>query len=92
MKYNFGLLFLCVQLRLFAQPYPPPAGMPGSTALYKDSSIFVNWASACVLQRGLQDISNPALGFASAGDSTSALGKAGLNRVLSLGAGGWAIS
>ncbi|MCU0361055.1 MAG: T9SS type A sorting domain-containing protein [Bacteroidia bacterium] len=81
----FGLLSLGK-----AQNYPPAAGQPGSTAIFKDSSVFVNWANACSVKRGYVDVSNPGLGYASAGDSSLALGKAGENGVLSLGDGGWA--
>ncbi|HQQ94239.1 MAG TPA: T9SS C-terminal target domain-containing protein [Bacteroidia bacterium] len=84
----WSVVFTC---GLRAQVYPPAAGHPGSTAMYKDSSVFVNWASACSVQRGYQDISNPTLGFASAGDSSMALGKALSNGVLSLGDGGSAL-
>lgn len=72
---------------VYAQ-YPPPAGQPGSTAIYKDSSVFVDWASGCTVMRGWQDISNHALGYASVGDSSMALGPAGSNGVVSLGDGG----
>jgi hypothetical protein len=81
----FGLLSL-----VKAQNYAPAAGQPGSTAVFKDSAVFVNWANACSVKRGYLDISNPGLGYASAGDSSLALGKAGENGVLSLGDGGWA--
>ncbi len=73
-----------------AQTYPPAAGQLGSTAIYKDSSAFINWANGCRVVRGYMDVSNPALGYASVGDSSMALGKAGTNGVLSLGDGGWA--
>jgi len=73
-----------------AQTYPPAAGQLGSTAIYKDSSVFINWANGCKVVRGYMDISNQALGHASVGDSSMALGKAGTNGVLSLGDGGWA--
>ncbi|MCK9205029.1 MAG: T9SS type A sorting domain-containing protein [Bacteroidales bacterium] len=71
--------------------FAPPAGQPGSTAIYKDSSFIVSWASGCTIIRGYQDISNPSLGYASYGDSTMALGKAGENGLVSLGDGGSAI-
>ena len=75
----------------FAQTYPPPAGQLGSSAIHKDSSVFVNWATTCSLSRGLQDISNSLLGLASSGDSSMALGKAQNNGAVSLGDGGFAI-
>lgn len=71
--------------------FAPPAGQPGSTAIYKDSSIFVRWATNCTVVRGFQDISNPSLGYVSTGDSSMVLGIAGSNGVVSLGDGGYAI-
>lgn len=71
-----------------AQPYPPPVEQAGTTAMHKDSSAFVAWATGCQLVRGLQDISNPGLGLVTVGDSLMALGKAQSNGVVSLGDGG----
>jgi hypothetical protein len=76
---------------MYTQTYAPPVGQPGTTAVYKDSSAFVSWASACTVKRGDMDLSNPALGLASAGDSTMATGKADVIGVVSLGDGGSAI-
>jgi hypothetical protein len=74
----------------FAQ-YPPAAGKEGSTAIHKDSSIFKNWAKHCSIKRGWKDISQKDSGFATIGDSLSAIGMAGLNGVVSLGDSGVAI-
>jgi hypothetical protein len=49
-----GLLF---SVFLLAQ-YPPPAGHPGTTALDKDSSIIIGWASYCKIERGYINISD----------------------------------
>jgi hypothetical protein len=70
--------------------YAPQAGIAGSTAISKTSSLFTGWATGCHLQRGLQQIGNPGSGFASLGDSISALG-APDNNVVSLGDSGIAI-
>ncbi|HKC67715.1 MAG TPA: T9SS type A sorting domain-containing protein [Bacteroidia bacterium] len=70
--------------------FAPPQGQTGSTAMYKDSSAFVAWASMCKITRGLQDMSNASSGFASVGDSSSAINIADGN-VVSLGDGGYAI-
>lgn len=75
---------------LFAQ-FPPPAGQTGSTAIYKDSSVFVGWAIHCTLNLGYQNIANTSSGLAAVGDNTSALGIAGTGGVVSLGDGGEAI-
>jgi hypothetical protein len=91
MKKLSFLLALWMHLDLGAQGYPPPAGQPGSTAMYRDSSAFAGWATGCRVKRGYQDISNPGAGFATAGDSTMATGKPGSNGTVSLGDGGYAI-
>jgi len=83
--------FIFLELAISAQPFPPPAGQVGTTAIYKDSSVFVNWANGCRIVRGFQDISNPVLGSATAGDSSMAIGKAQTNGVVSLGDAGIAI-
>jgi hypothetical protein len=90
MKKIFVLLFLLDGLGLSAQ-FAPPAGQPGTTAISKDSSAIIGWASGCTIQRGLQDISNASGGFASVGDSSSAIGPAGTNGIVSLGDSGVAI-
>jgi len=74
-----------------AQFYSPSAGFAGTTAMFKDSVAFVNWASTCKVNRGLQDISNLSLGYTNVGDSSLALGIAQSNGVVSLGDGGYAI-
>lgn len=68
--------------------FAPAAGMPGSTAISKDTSLFTVWANACSVVRGYMDISIPDSGFVSVGDANSATGAAGTNGVLSLGDGG----
>lgn len=45
-----GAFFLGI-FTIFAQ-YPPPAGQPGTTAIYKDSSLFCAWAESCVTEIG----------------------------------------
>ncbi len=88
MKTLFSTMLFFVIANFAVAQFAPPAGQLGSTALHKDSSIFVGWASNCTVQRGFQDISNPSLGLVSNGDSTSAIGKANAPNVLSLGDGG----
>jgi len=77
---------------VFAQgPYAPPAGQSGSMAIHKDSTSIISWATGCTITRGLQDISNPSLGNTTVGTTNSAIGKSGVNGVVSLGDGGSAI-
>ncbi len=66
-------------------PFAPPVGQSGTTAMYKDSSAFVAWATSCTVERGLQDTSDPSQGYASTGTPSDATGKAQENGVLSLG-------
>ncbi|MBN2682780.1 MAG: T9SS type A sorting domain-containing protein [Bacteroidales bacterium] len=47
---------------LFAQ-YPPAAGLPGSTAIHKDSSIISGWAKTCVVSRGYINIEDTSATF-----------------------------
>ncbi len=71
--------------------FAPPAGQVGSTAIHKDSSIFVAWATSGTVQRGLRDITNPSLGTVNYGSGTAITGKADAPGVASLGDGGSAI-
>ncbi len=73
------------------EAFAPPVGEPGTTAIHKDSSVFVAWATGVEVTRGFQDIADPSLGFASFGDSTLAIGQADGDSIVSLGDGGSAI-
>lgn len=86
----FSCCLTLIQLLAVAQ-FAPPVGQLGTTAIHKDSSVFVAWATGSSIIRGYQDISNTSLGYASVGDSSMALGMAGANGVVSLGDGGYAI-
>jgi len=79
-----------LRIPLFSQ-FAPPVGISGTTALYKDSSVFISWATNCIVSRGLQDISAPSGAYADVGDSLMAVGIAGANGVVSLGDGGNAV-
>jgi hypothetical protein len=68
--------------------FAPVAGSPGTTAIPYDSSAIVAWATGCSVQRGYRDIAVPDSGFASAGDSSAAIGSATQNGTVSLGDGG----
>ncbi len=70
--------------------FAPQAGLPGSTAIAKDSSVIVAWASQCSIVRGWIDIADTTLGKTTTGDSSRALGMADAD-VVSLGDGGEAI-
>jgi hypothetical protein len=72
--------------------YPPPAGHPGTTAMYKDSSAFIGWAISCMVVRGYIDIADTDSTYngsnrATYGDPYYGVGKAN-DSVVSLGDGG----
>lgn len=85
---------LCLSVLLAATSaraqYAPQAGVAGSTAISKTSSLFSAWATSCQLQRGLQQIGNASFGFASLGDASSAVGSPD-GDVVSLGDSGIAV-
>ena len=84
-------IFITISINVFAQgPYAPVAGSLGTTAMHKDSSAFVDWAYACIVERGWQNITDTTLGKTTIGDSFSATDKSGVNGVVSLGDGGTA--
>jgi hypothetical protein len=83
------LFFVFFFINVHAQ-FAPQAGLLGSTALYKDSSIFVDWATNCTINRGWMNIADTALGKVTSGSSFSALGIPD-GDVVSLGDGGEAI-
>lgn len=73
----------CIPFLLLAQR---PFGH--EEAIYKDSNIFVAWASQSTVKRSYQSLEEVSLGYTTVGDETSAVGKAGENGVVSLGDGG----
>lgn len=66
----------CLPFLISAQ-FAPPVGELGTTAVHKDSSAIIDWASEVVaFNRGLEDIAFPEGLYASFGDSSQALGYA----------------
>ncbi len=88
---NFLLFLLLACCFTVHGQFAPQAGMPGSTAIYKDSSIFKSWANSASITKGLQQINDASFGLPTVGDQFAALGKAGENGVVSLGDGGSAV-
>jgi len=91
-KQPLGLIwiaFLWGSSSLYAQ-YAPAAGKLGSTAIHKDSAVFIAWATDCDVYRGREDASNKASPFASFGNKHDAIGKAD-GSVVSLGDAGYAV-
>jgi hypothetical protein len=73
----------------FAQ-FPPAAGMPGTTAIHKDSSCFIYFANQCTYVPGYKNISMPDSGRLAPADVAPALGRPdGLS--LSLGDSGYVL-
>jgi hypothetical protein len=87
---KFILLSLLLSTFFIKAQFPAAAGQLGTTAIYKDSTVIVNWATACKVTRGWQDISNTSLGKTTAGDSAMAIGHADAS-IVSLGDSGSAI-
>lgn len=82
------LLIGKLSAQILVGPYAPPVEQNGCTAIFKDSSVIVGWASNAIIERGWQDISNTSLGKTTAGNDTSATEKSGINGIISLGDGG----
>jgi hypothetical protein len=71
------LIVLCCYSSIsFGQSFAPAAGQPGSTAVHKDSSAIVGWATGITVNRGYLDIADPSLGTQSYGVDINALGMA----------------
>jgi hypothetical protein len=86
------LLFLIFFLRYLSAQFAPAADLEGSTAIHKDSLVFVAWATGCEVVRGPINIVEPYGEKASFGDPSEAQGAAQGNsvNVVSLGDGGMA--
>ncbi len=95
-KNNFMLrkifiFFLLINFSLLKAQFPGPPSTLGTTAMHKDSSVFLSWATGCVITRGYQNIANTSSGNTNSGIDTNGTKKAGSNPVVSLGDGGIAI-
>ncbi len=88
-KRLYQLILLLICFNGYGQ-FPPPAGQDGSTAIHKDSTLFIAWASDCSIERGLMDISNASLGIVSSGNQELATGPADA-QIVSLGDAGFAV-
>src|SRR5690606_36547733 len=94
MKYYIILLlnlFFFHQESSAQGPYAPHVGQQGTSAIHRDSAVFVNWASNAIIERGWQNIADTSLGKTTAGTVNDVLGKSGTGGVVSLGDGGSAI-
>lgn len=91
----FLLFFFCL-IAVPAYPqFPPAAGLPGSTAIYYDSSILIGWGKSCSVLRGYINIADTNELFE--GSNRTSYGNEYMtsdtadNFVISLGDGGSAI-
>ncbi|MBU2020540.1 MAG: T9SS type A sorting domain-containing protein [Bacteroidetes bacterium] len=76
MKSNSLLFFFILLLNgALCQSYAPKPGEIGSTAIYKDSSIFQSWGTEVTIQRGWRNIADKSQGLASFGEPGNALGQ-----------------
>lgn len=86
---NLSFIFaIALSFSALSQSYAPAPGNAWSTAIHKDSSIIVNWATGIDLRRGYLDISDPSMGDVSYGVASDALGPADGSTVVSLGDSG----
>ena len=88
--YFINIVLLICFFKINAQTFAPQVGFNGTTAIYKDDTIIIDWANSITLTRGYKDIAIPSDGYVDYGVSTNALGQAN-NSVVSLGDGGEAI-
>lgn len=51
-KWTLPLIAFIASVQFVYGQYPPPAGQPGTTAMYQDSSAFRAWASECTVELG----------------------------------------
>lgn len=90
MKSVFTMIVFGISVQVLFAQFAPQAGLSGTTAIHKDSSVFVNWAIGGTITRGWKDISDKSLGLAEVGDESYIPGMAG-NGIVSLGDGGQAV-
>lgn len=50
--------------------YAPPAGVPGTTAMHRDSAAFIGWASSCTIERGFIDMSDTTVSYSGSNKAT----------------------
>lgn len=87
---SMAFIILCNEYS-FGQ-YPPPPGYAGTTAIYRDSSVYYKWATHCSVIRGYIDIADTNLTYngsnrASYGDTSLVTGYP-TGQALSLGNAG----
>jgi len=61
---TFILFFYSI---ILAAQFPPAANQEGTSAIHKDSPLFLNWAKEALIERGEQNIADDSLNFAESG-------------------------
>lgn len=85
------LSLVMLSLSVYGQgAFAPPAGQAGTTAIHKDSSAIMAWATYCEVERGWMDVSDTTAGRASFGVPADALGPSD-PAIVSLGDNGSAV-
>ncbi len=84
------LLIISLNVSQTQAQYAPAAGLAGSTAIAYNSNQIIDWATACEIKRGWQQIDDTLLGKTTVGSYMSAIGSYD-SEVVSLGDGGEAI-
>ncbi len=87
MERNIVFLLFLFKFCLLSGQFAPVVGEEGSTAISKDSSLIINWASKGIVQRGYVDISDKSKGNVIQGSIEKSYGKAD-NVTVSLGDSG----
>ena len=83
------LVLACIAVAPAYSQYAPAVGEEGSTAIHKDSSVFIGWAIKCEIERGYVKLSDTTFTFdgsniATHGNDTNTLAQAD-GKVVSLG-------
>lgn len=89
MQFRITSILIFLSTLSFGQ-FAPQAGLTGSTAIHRDSSVFVAWGDSCLVKRGWINIMDTTLGKPTNGFDQDAKGKPD-NIILSLGDAGEAI-
>jgi hypothetical protein len=87
MKRYLIILFLLFTVAVYSQ-YAPAAGIPGSSAIHADSSVFVSWGNNAQFVNGWINIADKSLGRVPSANETDVYGKAN-NSTYSLGDSGY---
>jgi hypothetical protein len=63
LKFIYSFIFITLIAECSFGQYPPPPGHKGTTAIYRDSSVYYRWAAHCSVIRGYIDIADTNLTY-----------------------------